>query len=226
MQFHPTEEKAGPFSGLGIVLSNLFAIGLALWQDWDLRSMLVIYWAQSVIIGCFHFVRIIRLRQFSTKGFTSNGERVPETAKGKWSTALFFAVHYGFFHLVYLVFVFAMASGSFDGFSSGNGWNPAKGDLIWILSAVLGFLAGHGFSFRQNVAADLRRRPNLGVMMFLPYARIVPMHLTIIFGAGMASNRLAVLLFSVLKTGADWLMHVVEHKVLQKSPRVSDSLHS
>lgn len=43
------------------------------------------------------------------------------------------------------------------------------------------------------------------------------MHLTILFGSSFASDdALAVLMFSALKTGADVLMHVVEHRVLQR----------
>lgn len=216
MLLSPTSEKPGSFSGLGIVLSNLFAIVLALWQDWDLRPMLAIYWAQSVIIGIFNFCRILKLRDFSTEGFTSNGKRVPETPKGKRSTAFFFALHYGLFHFGYLVFLLVIFSGGDRDFGYESSWDGGEAEGFWIGSAVLGFLVGHWFSFRQNVAADLRGRPNIGTMMFLPYARIIPMHLTIIFGSMLATNRIAVLLFSVLKTGADYLMHVVEHKVLQK----------
>ncbi len=191
------------YSGIGILVSNVVAIVLAMIDGWGLGPLMILYWAQSVIIGFFHFFRILLLRSFCTEGFTSNGQRVPESPAGKWSTALFFAVHYGFFHLVYLIFIV--------GFASGSGGGGA-----WFLFSVLGFLFGHGFSFYQNVKSDLERRPNLGVMMFLPYARILPMHLTIIFGNMVGSTTVSVFLFSGLKTGADYLMHIVEHRVLQK----------
>ena len=80
-------------------------------------------------------------------------------------------------------------------------------------------LGHHAFlseNFRKNVESDLQGRLNLEVVILLPNALILPMHLTIIFGVGMGSNRLAVLLFSTLKTGADYLMHIVEHMMLQK----------
>lgn len=55
-------------------------------------------------------------------------------------------------------------------------------------------------------------------LMLLPYARIVPMHLTIILGSTLAGDSaLALLLFASLKTGADVLMHHVEHRVLRRS---------
>ena len=213
---HPAS-GTGDFSGLAILISNGFTIALALYQDWDLRPLLIIYWAQSVIIGVFNFFRMIRLKNFTTEGLTSNGQPVPETSKGKWNTAIFFAAHYGFFHFVYAVFVSGIAFGGQDNSEMGGPWEPDKLDFIWIALAVLGFLVGHWFSFRKNVEADLKGRPNLGTMMFLPYARIIPMHLTLILGFAIGSNRGALFLFLVLKTGADWLMHVVEHRVLQKN---------
>jgi hypothetical protein len=42
---HPHRKQSFDFSGIGILLSNVFAIVLALVQDWDLRPMLAIYWA-------------------------------------------------------------------------------------------------------------------------------------------------------------------------------------
>ena len=50
--------------------------------------------------------------------------------------------------------------------------------------------------------------------MFTPYLRIVPMHLTIIFGGLMAHTNAGLLLFGVLKTVADVAMHAVEHRRL------------
>lgn len=52
--------------------------------------------------------------------------------------------------------------------------------------------------------------------MFLPYARVIPMHLTIIFGFGFGSHSFALIIFLILKTVADWIMHEFEHRLLQK----------
>ncbi len=206
-----TETHSKDYSGIGILLGNVLAVGWALKAGWNLREMMGIYWVQSVIIGLFNFFRMLLLRSFSTDGFTSNGKPVPENAQGKISTAIFFAFHYGIFHLVYLTFL--------AGFSE-SGEKPfwESGGFHWFLLSVLGFLLGHGYSFYENVRADLERRPNLGTMMFLPYARIIPMHLAIIFGSQVGGGLFPFLLFSGLKTAADYLMHIVEHRVLQRKP--------
>ena len=218
--------KSKDYSGIGIIITNVLVILYAVIDDWDPGSMMLIYWVQSVIIGFFHFFRILLLRSFCTEGFTSNGQPVPETAKVKWSTALFFAVHYGFFHLIYLFFLLCISSqGAGDEIADDVAPTEEGGIPLGLLS-VIGFFLGHGYSFYQNVKADLKRRPGLGTMMFLPYARIIPMHLTIIFGNMIAiifgdmiaASKVTVLLFSTLKTGADYLMHIVEHRILQKPP--------
>ena len=94
MKFYSQSEDSSSkdYSGIGILVSNALVIVYAMVENLDPGPMMVIYWAQSVIIGFFNFFRILLLKSFSTEGFTSNGTRVPETSKGKWSTALFFAV--------------------------------------------------------------------------------------------------------------------------------------
>jgi hypothetical protein len=54
--------------------------------------------------------------------------------------------------------------------------------------------------------------------MFLPYLRILPMHLTIILG-GLASRdggAWTLVLFTLLKTAADVAMHVAEQAIFRR----------
>ena len=191
-----------------LVLSNFLTIGMALVQRWPIGTVMWIYWCQSVTIGVFMALRMARLRNFSTEGFTSNDKPVPETREGKMSTVKFFLFHYNFFHMAYLAFLIGQAP-------------LDAGELTWMGVCVASFVMNHLFSFRYNVEADLKGRPNIGTMMFLPYARIVPMHLCIgLAGAtsiGEAHNDGVLLLFLLLKTGADVLMHVVEHRLYHKN---------
>jgi hypothetical protein len=124
-------------------------------------------------------------------------------------------MHFGFFHFVYLIFVIGIVSRGVGG-DRFEAWDADLVDFIWIIAAAVGFHLGTMHSFRKTFESDLQGRLNLEVVILLPNALILPMHLTIIFGVGMGSNRLAVLLFSTLKTGADYLMHIVEHMMLQK----------
>ena len=54
-----------------------------------------------------------------------------------------------------------------------------------------------------------KKRSIIG-MMFWPYARIVPTHLFILFGAEFGS--VSFVLFIILKTIADIFMHATEHR--------------
>lgn len=187
-----------------LLASNLFAIVLALILKWDLSELMWIYWAQSVIIGFYQGCRMMSLERFSTEGFTSNGRPVPETPAGKRSTVVFFAIHYGFFHFVYSVFLFAHEKLSLT-----------KMGYIGLAASIVVFAVNHHYSFVANRKRDSKRVPNLGKMMFFPYLRILPMHVTIIFGsrtvdAGGLSWGL--LLFLLLKTGSDVAMHMIEHR--------------
>jgi hypothetical protein len=117
--------------------------------------------------------------------------------------ASFFAIHYGIFHVVYLVFLIV---GIFiPMFGSGM---PEWKEVGFV--SVL-FFANHLFSFVFNQQRDSHKQ-NIGTVMMYPYARILPMHLTIIVGAFVN----ALPLFLILKALADAGMHVFEHALLRK----------
>lgn len=201
------EIKAGRAGLGGIVAANLFTMGLALWQQWPMALLLWPFWLQSLVIGWFARKRILALREYSTEGFKVNGVQPRPDEKTKRETANFFVVHYGFFHVGYLVFLLS------------RGQDVSALDWLLIAGAGVAFWLGHQRSHRLNVDADTRVKRNIGALMFLPYARVVPMHLMVFLAAsGGAASFLAVLAFTALKTGADAIMHVVEHGWLQKAP--------
>ena len=191
---------ASDMSAWSLVLSNAFTVLLAVIQRWDLLSIMLIYWCQSVIIGFFNVIRILELKNFSTEGLKINGRPVDPTTSTKIQVAVFFALHYGFFHFIYLFFLF-----------SGN--KTYDIDLKFIVLTAAVFFANHLFSFLYNRGKD-KKKENIGRIMFFPYARIVPMHLTIILGASVAGGGFSAfytIFFLGLKTTADLIMHSVEH---------------
>jgi hypothetical protein len=195
-------------SVVALLGSNLFTIVLALVQQWDVGELMWIYWGQSVVIGYFNVHRILDLGQFSTEGFRINGKPVEPTPKTQRETALFFAMHYGFFHFGYLVFLFAETD--------------VGGRLPWIGIAVciLAFYLNHRYSYHYNRDLEQDRVPNIGSIMFYPYVRIIPMHLMIVSGSQfMGDSRVALLIFLLLKTAADVAMHVIEHAMARSAAR-------
>lgn len=186
-----------------LVAANAIALGIAGYEGWSTASLMLVYWAQSVVIGAANVARILALDRFSTENFTMNNRPVDPTPATKRQVAAFFAVHYGFFHAVYAVFL-ATAPGGGPFFVPG----------FWICTAV--FAANHLWSYRYNRDLDRQGTPNIGTLMFTPYLRIVPMHLTIIFGGLFVHSGAGLLMFGALKTAADVAMHVAEHAQIKK----------
>ncbi len=196
----------GDLSLLSLLCSNAATIFFAITENWNLSTVMWVYWFQSVIIGFFNFVRILGLKEFSTEGFKINGKPAAPTQQTKFFTAFFFLIHFGIFHLVYFIFLLTGAMTKIYGST------PGTTELKYIgLTAVLFFL-NHLFSYFYNKPRDTKKQ-NIGSLMFYPYARIIPMHLTIILGFKFGN---VLPLFLVLKTFADLVMHIMEHNVLRK----------
>jgi len=203
-------------STLALIISNLLVIFFAIVDGISANEVLWIYWSQSVIIGIFNFIKMITLKDFSTEGFKQGKKQMLPTRATAISSAIFFLFHYGFFHLIYAVFL-----GSFSEFShtGGNG----SGTKYLIISAGMFFIS-YLIEFINSRKEQSDELPNIGLIMFAPYARIIPMHLTIIFGgfigaAGSffsANTNLAIIvLFIGIKTVVDLITHSIDFKKLK-----------
>ena len=185
-------------NGLTIVFAVIFgwSAGIVLWA----------YYAQNLIIGYFSRRRILALDAFKTDGFTINNRQPPPTPETKRKTANFFLLHFGVFHFVYLIILL-------------QSHRPDGLDLLLLAGIAAGFWFNHAGSFKRHIRADAAGETNIGTLMFLPYLRVVPMHLAIIIGVGteLADSLAGLVGFMLLKTAADWLMHYAEHRILQKA---------
>jgi hypothetical protein len=209
----------------GIVLTNAVTLVMALWQEWSVLQLMWPFWMQSVIIGWYSRQRMLKLREFCTNGMRINGREVDPTPQTQSYVANFFAMHFGIFHLVYLGFLVAFSTtADAAGFITVTNESTGVKSLVhighvyptdFVVYAVLaaGFWQAHRASHREHVQADLGNTPKLGTLMMLPYARILPMHLTMIIAIPLGGG--AVWLFVLMKIAADVAMHKVEHRQLQ-----------
>lgn len=193
----------------GIAASNLATLVAALIQGWGMIQLLWPFWGQSVVIGLFALLRIRKAAGWDL--------RYP----------LFFLAHYGGFHAVYLILLIAL-TGSADAqgmvpVNTNTGdpmqlyagtYTPLDGVIYTAL--IIGFWLTHRASHRRYLDLDLASRPSAQKLMSVPYLRILPMHLTLIVGVFLGGPG-TVLFFMILKTGADLLMHRVEHRMLAPS---------
>jgi len=167
-----------------LILANLVTIIVAVVLHWNIRDVMWVYWTQSVIIGSITIFRILIMKHVFAAGF--------------------FLVHYGMFHLGYFFFLYY--------FNDFNEQSSASVPVAGIAACSLIFLVNHIFSSWHNWKRDMSIKPDPGRMMLIPYMRIIPMHLTIIFGSEYATSTKTLALFLVLKTIMDVIMHMIEHR--------------
>ena len=116
-------------------------------------------------------------------------------------------MHYGIFHLIYFGF---LAGYTFFGFWAAPSLNEALASVFLVLTSVALFFINHLYSYLHNREQERKLKRNIGSMMFLPYARIIPMQLSLVL-AIILVDQVALIVFLTLKTIADVIMHVAEH---------------
>ena len=207
---------------IGLLVANIITIILAILQNWDLATVLFSYWVQSIIIGIFAVISILTCdRKALLDDMNRPDPDVPE--KAVWTgrglefyliiMAGFFCLHYGLFHWVY--FSFIVESGLFGppDFAS---WG------VWASCAL--FLGNHAYSWYYYRRSERQGVKYINGAFFRPYNRIIPMHLTILFGSivililsflGITTVLPVLVLFLLLKTSMDVKMHLRKHYEMQ-----------
>jgi hypothetical protein len=187
-----------------LLIANIVLIALALYEKWDANILVWIYWAQSVIIGIFWFLRIVSHRQLyrpQTRGV--DGRPRPLIAMERLPIAVFFLIHYAGFHAAYLLMV---AAGFFS-----RDKEPYFPGLELAMAGGLFFVA-ELMSFIKDPKRIQSRMADLSVLMGHPYGRILPMHFTIIIGAWLYErgfgSEWVLAVFLVAKTLADIGGHI------------------
>jgi hypothetical protein len=201
-------------SVLVLVGANLYPVYAVLFSGWTVFAVLLLYWLENVIVGCFNVLRML---------FAAGGrDRSPAA---RVATILFFMVHYGGFaagHGLFLIVVF--------------GGTSQQGSVHQTLAQVVGFIyqeylgyallalvASHGFSFFWNYLWQGEyRRVSPGELMGRPYTRVVVLHLVIIFGALPVAlfhaPAPALVLLVAFKIGIDVTAHLYEHEGMGAIP--------
>lgn len=200
---------ASKVSAAVLVAANLVPLYGVLFWDWEVFPLLVLFWAENVVVGLLNVARMLC---------------VDPADLGTWLLKLFlvpfFCVHYGMFTAGHGAFVL---SGMFGGPDYGvQGFDPLPGAAaalddfgLWLPVGVLA--ASHLFSFFWNyLGAGEFRRASVPALLFKPYGRVVVLHLTIIFGAfaaaALGSPVWALVLLVAIKVAIDLAAHRKEHR--------------
>ena len=170
----------------------------------SINDIILLFWIQSVLIGFFNFLDMLTLKNFAKTNFKISGQpAVTEQGTRAGCIAWFFAFHYGMFHLVYLFFLATLI-------------DIKKIDWQFIEISFFAMLAASLSNFVQNKIRNRTQDVSIGAMFFMPYARIIPMHLTILLPEFLKIS--APVLFLTLKTFADVIMHLVYRSLVFRDP--------
>lgn len=183
-------------SVLALIAANLIPVAGAVFLEWELSDVMVLYWAESAIIGLFNIAKI--------------------AVTGRWAALFagpFFAGHFGGFMAIHFLFIYTIFVEGLQGSGpSGNLSNVA--DLfIGLWPALLALALSHGYSFFANFIGKKEYRvKTIKTLMSEPYSRIIFMHLVLIFGGGLAmvlgEPTIVILIVIALKIILDVRAHV------------------
>jgi hypothetical protein len=156
-------------SSLALIVANLVPLAGAAFFGWELSDVMVLYWAESAIIGFFNICKIAVI--------------------GRWFALLaapFFAGHFGGFMAVHFLFVYGIFVEGMQAGGSAGDLREVAALFVALWPALLALFLSHGYSFVANFLGrqDYRDR-TVRDQMAEPYTRIVFMHLVLIFGGGL-----------------------------------------
>lgn len=216
-----------------LLLANLIPLAGVLLFQWDILAILLLYWAESVIIGYINVFKMVFCRTDNVlHGVLPQlaGQPVPEelikslprmsASVFKFFLIPFFVVHYGMFCFGHLTAVVGFFSDTGISLGAGSSLAELWQTSFWI--AVVGIAGSHLYSFYTNyIGGGEYKRASLLVLMHRPYGRIIVMHLAIVFGAGfvmwLGSPLPMLLILIVAKTVLDIRLHEKERGKLAAS---------
>lgn len=189
-------------TGILLVLTNLIPVFGVIYLGWDVGTLLILYWLESLIIGALNVPKMLACRAPGDNVWISVGLNLFNVA--------FFVIHYGMFTFVHGIFVYSMFA---DGQKPGD--ILQGGPLFW---TALGLLFSHVVSMLNNFfwKQEYYAR-KVSEQMSRPYGRVIIMHVVIIFGGFLVmtfgSPLLALLLLIALKVTIDLIAHGWDHKL-------------
>ncbi len=195
-------------STLALIIANLVPVAGTLFLDWNLSDVLVLYWAESAVIGLFNIGKIIVIARW-----------------GALFAAPFFAGHFGGFMAIHFLFIYTI-------FVKGlQGMNDPGGDLadvarlfVGLWPALAALFVSHGYSFFSNfIGRGEYRTRTVSSQMSEPYSRIIFMQFVLILGGGLSmalgqSGPVLVLVIG-LKIYFDVKAHIKERGPAKGYPR-------
>ena len=218
----PFSRKTFTPSIIALITVNLLPLIGVLFWEWDVAMIILLYWVENLLIGFYNILKMLFVQV-----------PAPIQHLGKLFIIPFFCIHYGGFcagHGFFLLFFFGMSE-NMDAMMQNISW-PGPLIFLQLLVGVVmalwenhpegmgwlvtGLFLSHGISFVQHYIvgkeyATITEKELMGQ----PYARIVVMHIAIIFGGGalmaLGSPVPLLCILILLKIGMDITLHIRQH---------------
>lgn len=157
---------------ISIGISNALLL-LGLWVgQWSVQTLMLLYVIETWVLLLFHAQRLLALGEAnlrsSSKGKKHKGKPIDmkHLKVMQYILTAFFVVHFGFFNIGY---VLLLGSAITQWISEDVGLALAVAHIGWLL-----------WSYKKKkdqwIQEDARRETSIVSLMFLPYVRIIPMH--------------------------------------------------
>jgi len=211
-------------SSLILIAANLLPLAGVLFWGWDAFVLLALYWFETAIIGFWTLVRVATASSGSLGDISIHGSTKTASRLG---LVLFFILHAGIFMGVHFGFLWGLFSGGWAARIHGVGDFVDKliiGTGLWVPLLVLFVARGIVFFYsligvrlrawlNPQRAAARTSAPAAEVSVALGgfYARIIVMHVAILFGGFLSffGSIAPLLILVAIKTAIDLGMHLV-----------------
>ncbi|MBI4399380.1 hypothetical protein HY570_01400 [Candidatus Micrarchaeota archaeon] len=191
-----------------LIAANIVPLIGVFYFGWSIVEVILLYWSESAIIGFFNIAKMW-IAKGMPKQLMLNDRVVMIGNEGDLRAAKlkmipFFALHYGIFMFVHLIFLITFIIIN----------NELSFGLFY--SLVLGFIflfLSHVISFWTNyIGRNEYESADVGSLFMYPYRRIILMHVAVLFGAILAGDEstgtLVILILG--KTVFDLFSHINE----------------
>jgi len=201
---------------VSLIFTNLIVIVLAVVQKWDLTVMVFLYFIQGLIIGFFHFLKIINKKRIDVSNIDLT--KLPQINYLSFSSIknlknllafIYWWIYNGFLlQFIFLFFIFRISiiKNAFLGVTSQQ---IASINWVFFGISILLFFINHLLSYILNFKADTEKPETIYGLLFLPYVRLIPLFVVVF---ALFFNY-AIILFLVIKTIIDVYTHNYIHTI-------------
>lgn len=208
-KYFGTMQNIGEYSTsiFSIIIANVFVLIGFLFFSWSFTEVLILYWAESAIIGFYVVLKMIYVKDLEKNSTTPieinkikiTLQNIPLNIQ-KLFFISFFIFHYGIFMLVHLAFLISFIISFFlslslikiivlneivtDRIITNEFINNLSGLVINIFLGLIVLGISHTISFIVNYLGKKEyKNTNMIQLVISPYKRIIAMHIFIIFGS-------------------------------------------